>query len=253
MKTSIRSKKFTTGMVVFLTIILLLAVSSAYFMNKLLKKTNTILKENHYSVVYARDMADFLTNTNEEIVSSFLSNKDPDSVAVNRDFILFDQSLESEKKNITEPGENEIVSGIETDYKEYRNMAAGLVKSQGLIKQLLLLETRFDSLYRKLILLSQINETAIETKTDDVKIFSKKATLQMTGIGTLCFLVAYGYTFIFSSYFSERFRILYKGIKNLESSDYNEKLYVEGNDELTEIAVIFNEMIEALRKNKPAE
>ena len=54
MKTSIRSKKFTMGMVLFLVIILLLSISSAFYLNKLSGKTSAILKENHYSVVYAR-------------------------------------------------------------------------------------------------------------------------------------------------------------------------------------------------------
>ncbi len=240
-------------MVVFLSIILLLAVSSAYFLNKLLQKTNAILKENHYSVVYARDMADLLTSINQGIVSSFLNNKNPDSSALGNDFILFDQSLGLEQNNITEVGEDKLVSDIEMDYKEYRNLAEELVKSQALVKEVLSLQTKFDSLYGKLIILSQINEKAIEAKTDDAKTFSKKATLQMTGIGTLCFLIAYGYTFVFSSYFSERFHRLYSGIKDMESSDYNQKLHLEGNDELTEIAVVFNEMLEALNrwKNKP--
>jgi hypothetical protein len=60
MKTSIRSKKFTMGMVLFLVSILLLSVSSAFYLNRLSGKTSAILKENHYSVVYAQDMSKVL-------------------------------------------------------------------------------------------------------------------------------------------------------------------------------------------------
>ncbi len=50
MKTSIRSKRFTMGMILFLVIILLLSISSAYYLNRLSDKTSAILKENHYSL-----------------------------------------------------------------------------------------------------------------------------------------------------------------------------------------------------------
>lgn len=250
MKTSFRNKRFTIGMVVFLSIILLLAVSSAYFLNSLLQKTNSILKENHYSVVYARDMADVLTSTNQGIANFFLTNKNPDSSALNSNFILFNQSLVSEQNNITEEGEDKLVSDIEMDYNEYRNQVTELLKSPASVNNFLSLQTKFDSLYDKLILLSQMNEKAIEAKTDDARTYSKKATLQMTGIGTLGFLIAYAYTFILSSYFSERFRRLYTGIKDLKSSNYKQTLNFEGNDELSEIAVVFNEMAEALKNSK---
>ncbi len=72
----------------------------------------------------------------------------------------------------------------------------------------------------------------------------------MTFIGTLCFLIAYGFTFIFSSYFNERFFQLYNGIKEIVSSNYNQRLYFDGNDEFYEISLIFNEMAEKLKKNK---
>ena len=100
------------------------------------------------------------------------------------------------------------------------------------------------------MLLSQMNEKAIEEKTDDAKVSAKKATLQMTFIGTICFLIAYGFTFSFSSYFNERFYRLYNGIKEMVSSNYSQKIHLEGNDELCEISLAFNEMAEKLNKNK---
>ncbi len=98
MKTSIRSKRFTMGMVLFLVIILLLSISSAYYLNRLSGKTSAILKENHYSVVYARDMSEDLTNINQGIINSFLTNKNPDTLIINKEFMLFDKSLEIRKK-----------------------------------------------------------------------------------------------------------------------------------------------------------
>jgi two-component system, NtrC family, sensor histidine kinase KinB len=250
MKTSIRSSRFTMGMVLFLVIILLLSISSAYYLNRLSGKTNAILKENHYSVVYARDMSEDLTNINQGIINCFLTNKNPDTLVINKEFMLFNKSLRLEKNNITEPGEDKLVSGIETDYIEYRDSVLMFIKSPNPVIKVLYLQKKFDSLYQQLILLSQMNEKAIEEKTDDAKVSAKKATFQMTFIGTLCFLIAYGFTFIFSSYFNERFYKLYNGIKEIVSSNYSQRLYLDGNDELSEISLAFNEMAEKLNKGK---
>ncbi|MBE3086909.1 MAG: hypothetical protein IMZ64_11910 [Bacteroidetes bacterium] len=195
-------------------------------------------------------MSEDLTNINQGIINCFLANKNPDTLIINKEFILFNKSLELEKNNITEPGEDILVSGIETDYIEYRDSVLKFIKSPNPVIKVLFLQKKFDSLYQQLMLLSQMNEKAIEEKTDDAKVSAKKATLQMTFIGTLCFLIAYGFTFIFSSYFNERFYKLYNGIKEIVSSNYNQKLYFDGNDELFEIAMNFNEMMEKLNKNK---
>jgi methyl-accepting chemotaxis protein len=250
MKTSIRSKKFTMGMVLFLVIILLLSISSAFYLNMLSGKTNAILKENHYSVVYARDMSDVLTNVNQEIINSFLTNKNPDTLIVNKEFMLFNKSLELEKNNITEIGEDQLAADIETNYVDYHDNVVKFLESPDTGIKIINLQKKFDNLYQQLMSLSQMNEKAIEEKTDDAKVSAKKATLQMTFIGTLCFLIAYGYTFIFSSYFNERFYKLYNGIKEIVSSNYNHKLYFNGNDELSEISLVFNEMAGKLSNNK---
>jgi methyl-accepting chemotaxis protein len=250
MKTSIRSKRFTFGMVLFLVIILLLSISSAFFLNRLSGKTNAILKENHYSVIYAQDMSEDLTIINQGIINCFLTNKNPDALVINKEFMLFNKSLELEKNNITEPGEDKLVSGIETDYIEYRDSVSKFIKSPNPATNVLPLQKKFITLYHQLILLSQMNEKAIEEKTDDAKVYAKKVTLQMTFIGTMCFLIAYGFTFSFSSYFNERFYNLYNGIKEIASSNYDQRLNIDGNDELCEISLIFNEMAEKLNKNK---
>jgi two-component system, NtrC family, sensor histidine kinase KinB len=250
MKNSIRNPRFTIGMVLFLVIILLLSVSSAFYLNRLSGKTSAILKENHYSVIYARDMSEALTNINLVIINSFLKNIDPDTSVIKNGFVLFNKSLELEKSNITEIGEDKLAYDIDTCFKKYHDSIIDYVKSTGKEINVLSLQGKFDTLFNKLMQLSQMNEEAIQAKTDDAKVSAQKFAFQMTIIGTICFLIAYGFTFILSSYFSERFYILLNGIKGISSSNYSQKLFIEGNDELTEIAKAFNEMADKLNKNK---
>jgi nitrogen fixation/metabolism regulation signal transduction histidine kinase len=195
-------------------------------------------------------MSEDLTNINQGIINCFLTNKNPDTLIINKEFMLFNKSLKLEKNNITEIGEDQLASDIETNYNDYHDSVVKFIKSPNPVIKVLYLQKKFDSLYQQLMLLSQMNEKAIEEKTDDAKVSAKKATLQMTFIGTMCFLIAYGFTFIFSSYFNERFYKLYNGIKEIVSSNYSQRLYLDGNDELCEISLAFNEMAEKINKDK---
>lgn len=245
MKTSIRTR-FTVGVVFFLVIILLLSILSVIYLNMLSRKTSTILIENHYSVIYARNMAEDLTNINQELLNCSLTNKQPDSSFITKQLNNFDKSLQLEKNNITEPGEDKLAADIGNGFIRYRASVQKILKSAKETADIVYLQNNFGSLYQQLMLLSRMNEKAIEVKTNDTKVSAKNASIQMTIVGTLCFLIAFAFTFSFSSYFSERFFQLYNGIKELSSNNYGQRLHFEGNDEFYEISLVFNQMAEKL-------
>ena len=247
MKLSIRSK-FSVGMV-FLLIILALSIFSAYYMNKLSKETGAILKENYLSVVYARELAGGLTNINQEITNSFLTNRKSDSLSIRKELNIIDKSLQLEKNNFTEPGEDKLVLGFETGLKEYRDSIVKLFDSSQPASYVLNLQKKYSGLYQQLMLLSQMNGKAIEVKTDNNKISSQEALTQMTIIATLCFIIALFYSYSFSSYSNERFSQLYNGIKEIRSNDYAKRLNLEGTDEFYEISLIVNEMADKINEN----
>jgi two-component system, NtrC family, sensor histidine kinase KinB len=248
MKFSIRSK-FSAGMV-FLLIILMLSIFSAYYMNKLSKETGAILKENYLSVVYAREMSEGITKINQEITNCFLTNKNSDSIFIKKEINLVQKSLQSEKNNITEPGEDKLVSGIENEFNEYRDSIVVFLRSTKSVSKVLYLQDKFVNLYQQLMLLSRMNGKAIEVKTDDTKISSQDALTQMTILATLCFIIALFYSYSFSSYSNERFSQLYNGIKEIGSGNYGKRLYFDGTDEFYQISLVINKMAENLNENE---
>jgi two-component system, NtrC family, sensor histidine kinase KinB len=249
MKVSIR-RKFTIGILFFFVIIAVLSIFSDYYLNSLSKKTSAILKENHLSVIYARDMSESLMSINQEVTSCLLSNRKPDGELIKKEISLFDKSLQLENNNLTEPGEDKLVAGIAAGFTEYRDSVQRFLTSPRPLAKVLYLQNKFGNLYQQLVLLSQINEKAIELKTDDAKVASKNALKQMTFIGTFCFLIALSFTYSFSSYFSERFFQLYNGIKEIGSRNYGHRLYFDGKDEFYDISLVFNDMAEKLDENR---
>ena len=248
MKHSIRTR-FTLGLIFLFIILSVLAVFSGYYLNKLSDKTSAILKENYLSVVYAREMSEGIMNINQEITTCFLTKRKPDSLKIAKELNLIEQSLISEKNNITEPGEDRLVSGIETEYIEYTDSVSTIVKSPKPITSVLFLQNKSGDLYQQLSILSQMNGKALEVKTDDAKASSKSALTKMTILATLCFLIGMSFTFSFASYFNRRFFQLYNGLKEVVSSDFHERLLFDGNDEFYEISLVVNEMADKLKKN----
>lgn len=249
MNLSIRTK-FALGMVFMFIIILVLLGFSAFYLNKLSNKTGAILKENYVSVVYAREMSEDLMNLNQEMFNCFLTNKVPDSLLVRKEFISIDNSLQLEKNNITEYGEDKLVATIETGIKEYQESFEQIIKSPQQVDVILLQQKRFDILHQQLLVLSQMNGKAIEVKTEDAKVSSTNALTGMTILGSCCFLIALSFIYSFASYFNERFFQLYNGIKEIVSSNYSQRLYFDGTDEFYEISLLFNQMAEKLSESK---
>lgn len=249
MKHSIRTR-FTLGMIFLFIIILVLSVFSGYYMNKLSDKTKAILKENYLSVVYAREMSEGIMNINQEITTGFLTNRNSDSLKIAKELRLISASLYSEKNNLTEPGEDKLVIGIESGYIEYRDSVLKIIKSPKSSAAIIYLQNKSGDLYQQLSILSQMNGKALEVKTDDAKASSKSALAKMTILATLCFLIGMSFTFSFAAYFNRRFFQLYNGLKEVVSSNFEQRLFFDGNDEFYEISLVVNEMAEKLKKNK---
>jgi methyl-accepting chemotaxis protein len=219
-------------------------------MNKLSNKTSAILKENYLSVVYAREMSEGITNINQEVITSFLMNRNSDSLKILKEINSINISLSAEKNNITEPGEDKLVASIETGFTEYRDAVLHIAKSPKSDTGMLYLQNKSGNLYQQLLILSQMNGKALEVKTDDAKATSKSALTQMTILATLCFLIGMSFAFSFASYFNRRFFQLYYGIKEIVSSNFDERLFFDGKDEFYEISLVINEMAEKLKKSK---
>jgi methyl-accepting chemotaxis protein len=115
---------------------------------------------------------------------------------------------------------------------------------------MLWLQNKSADLYQQLLVLSQMNGKALETKTEEAKVASKSALTKMTILATLCFLIGMSFTFSFASYFNRRFFQLYNGLKDIVSSNFDQQLYFDGKDEFSEISLVINEMAAKLKQNK---
>jgi two-component system, NtrC family, sensor histidine kinase KinB len=249
MKNSIRTR-FILGMIFLFIIILVLSVFSGFYLNKLSNKTSAILKENYLSVVYAREMSESIMIINQEITTGFLTNSSSDSIKIAKELNSLNNSLLSEQNNITEPGEDKLVSDIRTGYLAFKDSVLKTLKSPISVSGMFDMQNKSRELYQQLLLLSQMNGKAIEAKTDDAKASSKSALTQMTILATVCFLIGLSFIYSFASYFNQRFFELYDGIKQVFPGNFDQRPRFRGEDEFYEISLVFNQMAERLKTNE---
>ena len=247
MKHSIRTR-ITAGVIFLFTIILVLAIFSGYYLDQLSGKTGAILKENYISVIYARDMTEGLMFVNHELTDSYLKKRAADTSKLGQYLRSIEESLGDEQNNITEPGEDRLVRDIGSMYREYRDSVkqiAGLTPSQS---QMIFTRDRSEDLINMLLLLSRMNGTALEKKTDDAKASSKNALKNMTILATICFLVGMTFAYSLVSYINQRILQLHDGIRQVVDSNFARRLYFDGKDEFYEISQVFNEMVDKLEE-----
>ena len=249
MKISIRTR-FMLGMIFFFIVIAGLSILSALQMNALSSKTDAMVKENQYSVIFAHEMGEYLTTLNTEMTRSVLNDDNQDSTLIRKTTESFNQSLRSEKSNITEIGEDKLVATIESGFREYIASISGFKKSTQSKDKYALLQNQFHSLYQQAMLLSQMNEQAIFLKAEGIKKSAEKGSTYITILGTILFLITMSFTFSFSTYFNERFSKLYNGIKEIGAGNYKQRLHFEGEDEFSDISLVFNNMAVNLNENK---
>lgn len=201
-------------------------------------------------MVYARQMSEGIMNINQEITSAYLMKRNSDSLKIGKELGLINISLSAEKNNITEPGEDQLVAGIDAGFAEYRKEVLSFSRTVHSDAGVLFLQNKSGDLYNQLIALSEMNGKALEVKTDDAKASSQSALTRMTILATLCFLIGMSFSFSFAAYFNRRFFQLYYGIKELVSSNFRERLFFDGKDEFSEISSVINEMADKLKVNK---
>lgn len=240
-------------MTFFFVVIAGLSILSAYHLNQLSGKTEAILKENHFSVIFARNMAEGLTALNEEMTRSRMSGSAPDPTLIAQTVDSFEKSLQLEKNNFTEVGEDKLVAEIESGFNEYRSSIAPTATTPVSADQFDRLQRQFHVLYQQTMLLSRMNEQAIVRKADEAKKSAEKGSSRVTIFATICFIITLSFTFNFASYFNNRFTKLYNGIREIGSSNYSQRLNFEGEDEFYDISLVFNEMAKNLESSQQAK
>ncbi len=244
MNLKIKSKLFMGLGFLFLVIVVLWVVSSAYIYT-LSNYADAMFKDNYKSIVSAKHMSVALDEMKDlqtaYLFSGMESNIDSSYAGLVRSF---EKNLQDEETNITEAGEREIAVQLRSSFEEYNDIFNTAKTNNSDRKEIYfvrLLPTYRD-VKKNITSVSEINMDAIIRKNDKLEDTSHQAYLFISIIGTLCFVLSFTLLLNMPKNIANPVRELTQGIKEIARRNYDQQLHFHSRDEFGEVAEAFNTM-----------
>ena len=211
--------KLSTGLVFLFLIIFSLVFLEIFYIDKLAKDSDNILKDNFNSLKYTEKMS---TNLDMLFASYFNNNSDSKS---DKGFAqkawqdslksTFAKYLALEMRNITEKGEKEKVEELISNFDILQKMAEDdkLIKhsEQELIAQFVLTKKTISSV-------TELNIKAINSKNQISVVDYRNIKIKIAIVGSFCIILAFAYFWYFPFYVSYTNALLSERMKAMLSS-----------------------------------
>ncbi len=210
--------KLTLGVGLLFVMITLLTVLSVIHINKLSGDTKNILADNYLSIDYSRQMLNAL---NQGISSSERQTE-------------FRRNLEKQQTNNTEIGEAELTQMVTSDIEAL---------FQNPNDSILLSKLRHDILE-----IMYVNMQAIQRKSEVAKLTAESATIMLSIVGTICFLLAFILLVNLPSNIANPIRELTESVKAIAAKNYSQRVHLSGHNEFGALADSFNTMARKLEE-----
>lgn len=208
--------KLTLGVGFLFSLIILLSLVGARYINALKSDTENILVANYNTLEYSRNMLIALEDGSEKALQKFEIN------------------LQSQEKNISEIGENEATLTLRNSFNAFK-----LDQSNSNILR---------SMRQELFKLMDMNMQAIQRKSQVAKVTAEKAVFWIAVTGTLCFLIAFVLLVNLPSNIANPIKELTESIKQIAAKNYSERVHFKSSGEFGQLASSFNSMAEKLQE-----
>jgi methyl-accepting chemotaxis protein len=235
-------EKLTLGIVFLFVEFLVIALFSAYSIYNISKQSEQIMKDNNLSIQYAENMLQTIDRINAlQLAVLFNTSRMKQEDELTGLYDKFEEEFNKEAKNVTEPGEKELLQSLTGEYKSYRVSVAQMqaIKNKSAFYFQTLL-SRYHSLKSNIYRISDINVQAIAKKNESVNRYERRSYVILTIIASICFLLSIVFIFNFPSMITDPIRQLSENLKNLSNRNYDVRLDFKSNGE-------FREMENALR------
>lgn len=210
--------KLTFGVGSLFLMIFLLAALSGWYVYRLKKDTGNILTANYNTLRYAKNMLLAL----EDIPTKHAA------------FSSFENNLNQQRKNVTEPGEQQTTDVIA---KHFKLLKSSPQDGGGI-----------SAIRREITLLMQQNMTAIADKSLVADRTAEQAILVISFAGALCFIIAFILLVNLPSNIADPIAKLTGSIRQIAGQNYKERLHLQNTGEFSELAKSFNTMAEKLEE-----
>lgn len=210
--------KLTLGVGLLFLMIIILSLVAARYINVLKNDTENILVDNYNTLEYSRNMLMSLDKTQQSTKA----------------FLVFEDNLNKQRKNVTEIGEREATDAISDHLTQLKQTPANLLLHQVIRKDI--------------TELMRLNMEAIQRKSEIAQETARSANLWIVITGTLCFLFAFTLLVNLPSNIANPIKELTESIKEIAAKNYSQRVHFGSKNEFGELAGSFNTMAEKLEE-----
>jgi len=210
--------KLRAGFGFLFLLALVCSALSIYYLNRLSADSSVILKDNHETIVYMRNIGVVIDENSGELNPTQINT--------------IETNLVKQEHNITEPGEQLATDSLRSKYEQLKLLANNSVKQASLRAEM----------RRFIFRVMKLNMDAEEHKNAVAKATAANATLLVAIIASFLFIVAFTFIINFPGYVADPIKELTERIKEISKRNYHQQLDFKSNDEFGELAQAFNTM-----------
>lgn len=208
--------KLTLGLGLLFTLIIFLGGIGAVYIHFLKLDTRNILHDNYNSLLYAKSMLRALDKSGDGRLAQF------------------EEQLKNQEGNATEVGEKEMNSTLRNYFETYKKNGQ---RQEDVVQ-----------IREWLIEVMEMNMQAIALKSELANKTAVQATIWIAIAGTACFVIALGLLINLPSNIADPIQKLTASIKQIASSNYKERVFLDKDDEFGALAQSFNTMAQKLEE-----
>jgi PAS domain S-box-containing protein len=247
--------KITAGVGLLFTVILILSVLGIFFINKVAEGFKGTIKDNYRSISYSYIMLDNLDGIYNLAVSKALNKSKEDSangqsISLSEKNAKFEHFLNLELNNITETGELEAAIGVKEYYDKFIYAARNIINSNYKFnkKNISDFTTFYNDTRDKIYSVYKLNMDATLKRNSDAEKTAGEVAFYMFFIGSISILTTLYFIFSFPGKIASPIIELTAKINAISKRDYNQKLNINSDDEMGNLAGSFNVMVQRLKE-----
>ncbi|QCR21807.1 HAMP domain-containing protein [Pontibacter sp. SGAir0037] len=240
--------KITLGYLTILVFLLAVGVYSVININKLDSAAGNILKANLYTLQLGKRMIsslDKMAAAKQQLVYTDLT-PEVYRQEIKEGIAVFEKGLLGERNNITEPGERELVSEIAEGFQSYElllldDTIGREVYNAGLLPRYRMLRDQLDQML-------SMNMDAMVAKSDKAQRLAEQTRFYNLIALTVALLLTLVFLLTVPNTVTNPINRLIKSIQAASHKDFTQRLPVQGRNEFSRVAKVYNSMLKKLQE-----
>jgi NtrC-family two-component system sensor histidine kinase KinB len=212
-------KKLLLGFGLLFIVVLIFGTISVYYIKVISETSNVTLKNNYRTLTFTRKMRSVLDENDLPLTVRAAG--------------AFDQALQKQENNITEPGEKIATGSLRQAFTLLIDPSSDLNQKQQAERNARL----------QLKKIEELNMHAIELKNGYTHSTVNKASLYLASMVFITFLILFVLIVNFPGFILNPLRELADGLDQVSKKNYDTRLKFSTSDEFTQVADAFNTMV----------